>query len=119
MQFAKLNEERLSLIDKIFEEMGLHSDWELAERIYEGLGFVLENRKIIETTFPKKVIVPNNSSMWEHLQSTDKRASMKSLLAFARRLALSRHFAIVRKGKNVRDGPKKTSTIYSYKLLTT
>jgi len=118
----QLNAERVLLSDKIFAEMGLHSGWELADKMYMGLGFVLENRKLIESTFPKRLVIADRKSrMWEHLQSPDRRTNLLSLLAFARRLARSRHFAIVGKKKNMRGrmecGSRKSYTIYSYKLL--
>jgi hypothetical protein len=117
----RLNDERLLLIDQIFEAMGLHNEWEPSERIHMGLDFVLENRKLIDTTFPKHIVCPNKIIMWEYLQSTDRRTKMKSLIAFARRLARPRHFAIVIKEKckymGKKNGKDKRASLYEYKLL--
>jgi hypothetical protein len=111
---------RFELIDNIFAVMGLCSEWVLMSRVQEGLSYVLENRQFIEDTLPSKTVKPiNSSTMWEILGNPDDPVnSTKSLLAFARRLARYRHFAVVKKEKSIRLSKSLVKTESHYKLLT-
>jgi len=110
---------RFELIDNIFAAMGLCSEWVLMERVLEGLPYVLENRQLIENELPVNTVIPKkDSNMWETLENKrDCVSSSRHLVAFARRLAGYRYFAVVRKSKTIRLTRNKTKQDSYYKLL--
>ena len=110
---------RCELIDNIFQAMGLiNGEWVHKDVIEKSYPYILENRELIEKSLPCKTVKPNkNSNMWEMLGKSEGEKSIRSLLAFARRLARYRHFAIVWKSKTVRLSKSKVTVELSYKLL--
>ena len=111
---------RFELIDNIFVAMGLCSEWVLIDRVQEGLSYVLEKRQMIENSLPVKIVIPKkDSNMWESWENNPTCVtSRRHLLAFARRLARYRHFAIVNRRKSVRLNRTQTKTEQYYRLLT-
>tara|TARA_B110000977_G_C10923889_1_gene434256 strand:- start:465 stop:842 length:378 start_codon:yes stop_codon:yes gene_type:complete len=107
---------RFELIDNIFAALGLCSEWVHKDRIEEGLSYVIENQKMIEESLPTSVVINKGSDMWQ-IMKNEAGGSNRSLLAFARRLAKYRYFAIVRKSKSFRINRDKTDVDLFYKLL--
>jgi hypothetical protein len=110
---------RCELIDNIFQAMGLiNGEWVHKDVIEKSYPYILENRELIEKSLPCKTVKPTkNSNMWEMLGKSEGEKSIRSLLAFARRLARYRHFAIVWKRKTIRINKSKTKEEAYYKLL--
>tara|TARA_B110000208_G_scaffold178508_1_gene226521 strand:+ start:782 stop:1159 length:378 start_codon:yes stop_codon:yes gene_type:complete len=108
---------RFELIDNIFAAMGLCSEWVHKDRIEEGLSYVIENQKIIEKTLPTSIVINKGSDMWDIMKNDEAVGANRSLLAFARRLAGYRYFAIVRKSKSTRINRNKVTQDLFYKLL--
>jgi hypothetical protein len=111
---------RFELINNIFAALGLSSTWVHLDRIVEGLQYVLENRQLIENILPMNTVKAQaDSNMWGILENEDDIVNAsKSLLAFARRLARYRHFAVVNRRKSVRLNRTQTKTESYYRLLT-
>ena len=110
---------RFELIDNIFQAMGLDvGEWVQKDVIEKSYPYILENRELIEKSLPVRIVKHDkNSNMWEMLEKGEGEKSIRSLLAFARRLARYRHFAIVWKSKTVRLSKSKVTVELSYKLL--
>jgi|TARA_B110001452_G_scaffold116954_1_gene97076 hypothetical protein len=111
---------RFELINNIFAALGLSSTWVHLDRIVEGLQYVLENKQLIENILPMNTVKAQaDSNMWGILENEDDIVNAsKSLLAFARRLARYRHFAVVNRRKSVRLNRTQTKTESYYRLLT-
>ena len=110
---------RFELIDNIFQAMGLDvGEWVQKDVIEKSYPYILENRELIEKSLPVRIVKHDkNSNMWEMLGKGEGEKSIRSLLAFARRLARYRHFAIVWKRKTIRINKSKTKEEAYYKLL--
>ena len=110
---------RFELIDNIFQAMGLDvGEWVPKDVIEKSYPYILENRELIEKSLPVRIVKHDqNSNMWEMLEKGEGEKSLRSLLAFARRLARYRYFAIVWKSKTVRLSKSKVTVELSYKLL--
>ena len=111
---------RFELINNIFAALGLSSEWVHMNRVMEGLQYVLENRQLIENSLPRNIVrAYPDSNMWRILENEEDIVNAsKSLLAFARRLARYRHFAVVNRRKSVRLNRTQTKTESYYRLLT-
>ena len=100
-----------TVIQQVFDALGLNAEWTPLTRIDSGCKFVLDNEHILKSKLPKRCI--GELSL---LRSDVALIRRKSLLAFARRLAAESEGAIIRKRVQVRID-KKTISRYSYKLL--
>ena len=100
-----------TIIQQVFDALGLNGEWTSLETIDSGCHYVLENQDLLKEKLPKRIV--GDLTL---LSSDVALTRRKSLLAFARRIATYLECGLIRKRTQIRVN-KKTVSKYSYKLV--